>query len=110
MDLAAKLGEFRQRSGQSLQQLADAVGASASYILDLEHGKIVDPSLELLRKLAAHFRTTVAHLIGETEEEVPEEFIRIYRDLDTLTEGERAVIQDVIEALKKRKAQAEGGV
>jgi transcriptional regulator with XRE-family HTH domain len=108
MALAAKLKELRLRRGQSLQQLADAVGASKGHIWELESGKSSNPSLELLRKLADNFKISVASLIGETLDDMPPDIIRMYRDLDTLTDSERAVIEDVIEGMKKRRAQRGG--
>ena len=109
MSLAGKLKELRFRRGESLQQLADAVSASKAHIWELELGKSANPSLDLLRKLAEHFKITVADLIGETLADVPPDIIRMYRDLDTLSENERAVIEDVIEGMKKRRAQDGGG-
>src|SRR5882724_5462834 len=65
MALSSKLQELRRSTGHSLQQVADAVGASKGHIWDLERGKATNPSIDLLRSLAAHFGVTVAGLIGE---------------------------------------------
>jgi transcriptional regulator with XRE-family HTH domain len=65
MALSNKLQELRRSSGLSLQQLAEAVGASKGHIWDLERGKATNPSIDLLRSLAARFDVTVASLIGE---------------------------------------------
>jgi transcriptional regulator with XRE-family HTH domain len=108
MALAVKLKELRLRSGKSLQQLADAVGASKAHIWELESGKSSNPSIDLLRKLAECFNVSVASLIGETLEDMPPDIIKMHRDLGSLTEAERAMIDDIIEGMKRRKA-AEGG-
>jgi transcriptional regulator with XRE-family HTH domain len=109
MVLAVKLKELRLRSRQSLQQVADAVGASKAHIWELESGKSSNPSLDLLRKLSDHFRITVAILIGETLDGMPTDVIRMYRDYSSLSDTEKAVIDDVIEGMKKRKAREGGG-
>lgn len=105
MSLAAKLKELRLRSRQSLQQVADAVGASKAHIWELETGKSSNPSLDLLRKLADNFKVSVATLIGETLNDAPPDIIRMCLNLDSLSEAERRVIEDVIEGMKKRKGE-----
>ena len=105
MALAVKLKELRLRSRQSLQQVADAVGASKAHIWELESGKSSNPSLDLLRKLSDHFKITVAILIGETIDDMPADIIRMYRDYASLSDTEKALIDDAIEGMKKRKAR-----
>jgi transcriptional regulator with XRE-family HTH domain len=105
MGLAVKLKELRLRAGRSLQQVADAVGASKAHIWELETGKSSNPSLDLLRKLADYYKITVASLIGETLEDMPPDIIRMYRDYSSLSETERAMIDDVVEGMKKRRSQ-----
>ena len=65
MSFAINLKTLRMRKGESLQQLADAVGVSKPHIWQLERGESKNPSLELLKKLAQHFDTTIAALIED---------------------------------------------
>ena len=104
MSIGAKLKELRLRKGSSLQQVADAAGASKAHIWELESGKSHNPSLDLLRRLAEHFGVTVAGLVGETLEGGDEQLMKMYRDLKGLSEADRALIEDVIASMKKRKA------
>jgi transcriptional regulator with XRE-family HTH domain len=60
-----RLKELRLKKGQSLQQVADAIGASKAHIWELESNRSKNPSLDLLQKLSGHFGTTVAYLIDE---------------------------------------------
>ena len=46
-----RLRTYRMRKGQSLQKLADAVGASKAHIYELETGRSKNPSLALLTAL-----------------------------------------------------------
>lgn len=70
MAIGDRLKELRLRKKQSLQQVADAIGASKAHIWELEANRSTNPSLELLQKIAAHFETTVAYLISEPEGEL----------------------------------------
>jgi transcriptional regulator with XRE-family HTH domain len=70
MAIGERLKELRIGKGQSLQEVADAIGASKAHIWELESNRSTNPSLDLLRKLATHFSTTVAYLISEPEHDV----------------------------------------
>ena len=67
MSLGTRLGELRIKKKESLQQVADAVGVSKAHIWELEKGKTTNPGLELLTKLAQHFKVGIAWLAGEDE-------------------------------------------
>ncbi|MGE5502350.1 MAG: helix-turn-helix domain-containing protein [Ignavibacteriales bacterium] len=109
MSLAVKLKDLRLRSGLSLQQVADGVGASKAHIWELETGKSSNPSIDLLKKLAELYKVSVASLVGEALEDVPPEIIQMHRDLSQLTDTERALVDDIIQGMKRRKAQEGGG-
>jgi transcriptional regulator with XRE-family HTH domain len=101
--LGAKLKELRIRRGQSLQQVADAVGAKAR-IWELEKGTSRNPSVELLTKLADHFDVSLAFLVGEdpTAPDQDPELIAMYRDLKGLTDRDRDTIRLLTKQLKSR--------
>lgn len=110
MALGAKLKELRMKKGQSLQQVADAVGASKAHIWELETGKSRNPSVELLTALAKHFDVLVADLAGENPNAIGEdpELVTMYRDLKELTENDRETIRDLMKVLKaRRKGQSD---
>ncbi len=65
MPVGDQIKQLRVRKGQSLQQVADAVGASKAHIWEIESNRSRNPSLDLLQRLAAHFETTIAFLIEE---------------------------------------------
>lgn len=105
MALGAKLKELRLRKGQSLQQVADAVGSSKAHVWELETGKSKNPSIELLTKLAENFDVSVAYLIGEAPGAPGEDpqLIAMYRDFKGLKEADRATIAGLMKVLKARK-------
>jgi transcriptional regulator with XRE-family HTH domain len=105
--LGEKLKDLRLRKGQSLQQVADAVGSSKAHIWELETGKSKNPSIELLTKLAENYDVSVAHLIGEAPGSADEEpeLIAMFRDFKGLTENDRATIRLLMKGLKARKKE-----
>lgn len=105
MALAEKLRQLRGKNRQSLQDVADAVGASKTHIWDLETGRSSNPSIELLTKLANHFRVSIADLVGENpaaEGEAPE-LVALYRDLKELDAKDRETIRLLMDRLKPPK-------
>ena len=50
MSIGARIKELRIRKRESLQQLADTVGASKPHIWELEVEKSTNPSVDLLKK------------------------------------------------------------
>ncbi len=104
MQIGERLHSLRQKSGQSLQAVADAVGISKAHIWELEKGHSQNPSFDLVRKLAKHFGVSIDALIGEEEEPDANslQIERIHRGLEDLTERDRAVVEDTIRAMKMR--------
>jgi len=106
MSLAAKLKELRLKKNKSLQQVADAVGASKNHIWDLEQGKSKNPSIDLLAKLARCFEVSISDLVGETPvEEADPQVFAMYRELKDLTPSDRKAIQAMMDHLKSKKSE-----
>ena len=102
--LGAKLKQLRMRKGESLQQVADAVGSSKAHIWELETGKNRNPSVDSLTKIAEHFEVSVAFLIGEDPNSADEDpdLIAMFRDLKKLTDNDRDTIRMLMKGLKER--------
>jgi transcriptional regulator with XRE-family HTH domain len=100
MSLGSKLKELRIRHNKSLQQVADAIGASKAHIWDLERGESKNPSLELTLKLAKLFKVSVADLVGENphSQDAPE-LAALYRELKDLSPGDRETIHMLTQRL-----------
>lgn len=107
MSIGARLKALRGKSRQSLQEVADGVGASKTHIWDLETGRSDNPSIELLTRLAAHFRVSIADLVGENPNAEGEssELIALYRDLKNLSDTDRETIRVLMERFTKPKSQ-----
>lgn len=108
VSLAAKISELRKRKGESLQNVADAVGASKAHIWELETGKSKNPSLDLLVALAKHFKVPVAQLVGEdpTASDDDENLVVMYRELKGLEPQDWEIIEGVIQTLKNRQSKS----
>ena len=65
MSLGARLTRLRLEKGESLQQVAEAVGVSKAHVWELEKGRTDNPSMALVTRLADHFGLSLATLVGE---------------------------------------------
>lgn len=98
MPISERLFSLRQKSGQSLQEIADAVGVSKAHVWELEKGRSSNPSFDLVSKLAKHFGVSLDVLTGDANEPDPEamQVERIHRGLDELSERDRGVVEEMI--------------
>jgi transcriptional regulator with XRE-family HTH domain len=104
MSLGSKIKALRLKQNKSLQDVADAVGASKNHIWDLETGNSRNPSFGLLTKLAKCFSVSVAELIGEkpgAKDDDPQ-VVAMYRELKELTPQDRETIQVLMDRLKAK--------
>ncbi|MDM8520929.1 helix-turn-helix transcriptional regulator [Anaerolineales bacterium HSG6] len=62
-----KLRTLRTQQGLTLQQVADAVGATNSYISKMERGQSL-PTIDLALKIARFFEVTVDDLADDSVE------------------------------------------
>lgn len=108
MSLAMRLQNLRTAKQQSLQEVADAIGASKAHIWELEKGTAKNPSIELVRKLADYFEVSISRLVGEKPDEDgdDENLLVIYRQLKSLDLRDRLVLGDIIKGMQKRRSGA----
>ncbi len=104
MSLGARLKALRVANGQSLQDVADAVKASKAHIWDIERGESKNPTMDLLTRLAKHFKVPIATLVGENPaEETEEDLVVMYRDLKELSPGDRETINALVQHLQRKR-------
>ena len=102
MSIAEKLCKLRQGKSQSLQVVADAVGASRAHIWEVETGRTKKPSLDLVRRLADHYGVSVGWLVGEVDEgNVDQEATALYRTFQSLSPHNKQHIQAIIDSMRK---------
>jgi transcriptional regulator with XRE-family HTH domain len=105
MAIGDRIKELRLRKGQSLQQVADAIGASKAHIWELEANRSKNPSIELLQKLAGHFGTSVSYLIEETEADLTkaDQFYRRNSEkLASLDDQNFQVLENLLDMIAKK--------
>lgn len=110
MALGAKINELRMRKGESLQDVADAVGVSKAHIWELEKGRTDNPSMALVTRLADHFGVSISYLVGEDIEadDEDEHLARMFRQARGLAPEDRVVLDDMMRAMLKRRQSRRG--
>lgn len=108
MSFALRIAELRRQKGESLNDVAAAVGVSKAHIWQLERGTTSNPSMALVTRLANHFGVTVASLAGEDLEapDADQDIARMFRQAQELDERDRQVIDEMIQSFRKRRATA----
>jgi transcriptional regulator with XRE-family HTH domain len=103
--LGEKIKIFRTRKKMSLQDVADAVGASKAHIWELETGRARNPTIDLVTKLATCFGVGVADLVGENPEAEGEkpELVAMFRDLKGLNEKDLQTLQSMMHHFRKQQ-------
>ena len=101
MRLGAHLTTLRRTKGESLQDVADAVGVSKAHVWELEKGRTDNPSMGLVVRLADHFGVSVGFLVGENLDAPDEdmELQRMFRQARTLDARERALLASMVKSL-----------
>ena len=79
------LKTLRQELGISQQRLADAIGVSQPSINKYENHNI-EPEIEILKRIADYFDTSIDYIVGRTQERHGIEPMRA--DMLSLTEEE----------------------
>jgi transcriptional regulator with XRE-family HTH domain len=101
LSIATKLQELRRKSGESLQQVADGVGVSKGHVWALEKGTADNPSLDLISKLADHFKVTVAYFNDDAAEPADAAALQFFREFDgKLDEREWNLLRNLAKGLK----------
>lgn len=111
MALATKLTILRANKGISLQDVANGVGVSKTHIWQLEKGITVNPTLDLITKLANFYNKSVQFLIGDNPDSHPSDELSLamYRKLGDLDNIDKEAINDMIDSMLKRKQKLENG-
>ncbi len=107
MSLGVRLTKLRLKSGESLQEVADAVGVSKALIWELEKGRADNPSLTLVIRLADHFKTSLAVLIGEDPKasDADPTLARLFRLARGLHPDDLKLLDDVMASMLSRRGQ-----
>ena len=104
MQIGEQLFSLREKTGESLQEVADRVGVSKAHVWELEKGRSKNPSFDLVRKLAKHFGVSLDVMTGEAEEPGQKDvkITQMNRGLEALSQRDRAVVEQLIETMASK--------
>jgi transcriptional regulator with XRE-family HTH domain len=107
MGIGARIAALRRDKNESLQDVAAAVGVTKTHIWELERGRTDNPSLKVIRGLADHFGVSVASLVDEDIDarDANQQIGRMFRLASDLDDGDRKVIDDMIQSFLRRKKE-----
>jgi transcriptional regulator with XRE-family HTH domain len=106
MGFGARIAKLRYDRKQSLQTVAAAAGVTKTHVWQLEKELTANPSMQLIQKLADHFGVSIAFLVDEDIDanDADQELARMFRQATDLDEKERQVLDDMIQAFRRRRA------
>ena len=107
MSLGARLTQLRLKAGQSLQDVATAVGVSKAHIWELEKERTDNPSMGLVQRLSDHFGVSVTFMVGEDIEasDADTDLQRMFRQARDLDPRERQILDDMMKSLLGTKGK-----
>lgn len=110
MSLATKLAELRSKKRQSLQQVADSIGVSKALIWELEKGRIINPSMDVISRLSSHFEVSVEGLMDDSrldpeDQSFEEEALVFYKDFKKLPPDVQEVLRNQVHLFKAQMAK-----
>src|SRR5690606_11092165 len=98
----ARLRQFREDKGLTLQQVADAVGCTKACIWELEKREGQRPTAERLNAIAKTLGVTITDLLGEPAEgetEATPEDVVFFRNYVGLSDEEKELFQKAMKLM-----------
>lgn len=110
MSLGTRIGELRRKRGESLQEVAEAVGVSKAHIWELEKGRADNPSMALVGRLADHFGVSISFLVGEDIDapDADDVLARMFRQASALHADDRSILDEMMQSMLKRRRTDDG--
>lgn len=107
MSLGARIADLRRARGESLQDVAAAVGVTKTHIWELERGRATNPTFNVIRGLADHFGVSIASLVGEDIDATDpnEQLGRMFRLAGKLDVEDRKRLEGMIEVFVKHREE-----
>lgn len=108
MRLGKKINQLRLGKGESLQQVAAAVGVSKAHIWELEKGRTDNPAMALVTRLADHFGVSLSYLVGEdpAAPDANDELVRMFRQAQELDPQDRKILDELLQSFRRRKKES----
>lgn len=105
MRLGERINRLRLEKGESLQDVASAVGVSKAHIWELEKGRTDNPAMALVTRLADHFRVSVSYLVSEDPgaPDADDDLVRMFRQAQELAPEDRETLDALLQNFLSRK-------
>ncbi len=105
MSLGRRIHELRLGTGESLQDVATAVGVSKAHVWELEKGRTDNPSMGLVTRLADHFKGSLGYLVGEDPgaPDADDDLARMFRQAQELGPEDRKILDDMLQSFRQRR-------
>ena len=106
MSLGRRINELRLKAGESLQDVATAVGVSKAHIWELEKGRTDNPSMALVTRLADHFKVSLGYLVSEDLDapDADDDLVRMFRQAQELPPEDRRSLDALLQSFRERRA------
>lgn len=106
MSLGRRINELRLKTGESLQDVANAVGVSKARIWELEKGRTDNPSMALVTRLADHFSVSLGYLVSEDLDapDADDDLVRMFRQAQELPPEDRRSLDVLLQSFRERRA------
>lgn len=102
--LGDKIRRERKRLNLTLDQLAEKIGASKSYVWELENRPVVRPSAEKMTKLAEVFGAPVEFLLDDNRLELQpsDREQQFFRNYTKLSDPDKRKLEQILEVLDQQ--------
>lgn len=102
--LGNKIRAERKKLKLTLEQLADAIDSSKSYVWELENKEGTNPTAEKIAKLASALKVSVDYLIINEQQEPTQldQAKTLWRRVENLTPEQKAALEAVLSSLENR--------
>ena len=104
--LGDRMHRLRLKKGESLKDVAEAVGVSKAHIWELEKGRTDNPAMALVTRLANHFGVSVSYLVNEDIDasDTDDDLRRMFRQAHELDPRDRATLDALLQSFRNRTA------
>lgn len=102
--LGEKIRAERKKLKLTLEELADKIGASKSYVWELENRPVVRPSAEKIAALAKEFKVPVEFLIDDGRKDLKPSDLEaaFFHRVSRLSEDKRQALEHFLDAIDRK--------
>lgn len=96
--LGDRIRKYRTDKGLSLEELANMVGSTKSYIWEIEKKPEIKPSADLISKIASALNVTIDALMNEDTKN--DQDVVFFREYSKLSDDTKEQLFNILKAIK----------